>query len=89
MENQSNKPLFQNVDEQERIYAPEQVPGNIRDDLDDGGPAAEHPDDVSGTPIVPTAAPVNLTTPELTLGAPASVVEANTDDDRDDDRATA
>lgn len=89
MENQNNTPLFQNADEQERIYAPEQTPGDVRDDLDDGGPAAEHPDDVSGTPIVPVAPTTTLTTPIPTLAAPAAIVEEDTSDERDDERARA
>ncbi|HEX6287818.1 MAG TPA: hypothetical protein VFZ66_01435 [Herpetosiphonaceae bacterium] len=32
-----DKPLFQNMDEQERIYAPQQVPGEISDELDERG----------------------------------------------------
>jgi hypothetical protein len=38
----TNKPLFQNMDEQEQIYAPEQVPGAVTDpnEVDAGGTAA-------------------------------------------------
>ena len=37
----SGGPLFQNLDEQERIYAPQQVPGgvDVPDEIDAGGTA--------------------------------------------------
>ncbi len=50
----SDAPLFQDADKQERLYAPEQVPGtpaNTGDAPDD--PALLPHDTVSGVPFVP------------------------------------
>ena len=35
-DDRNNRPLFQQTDEQERIYAPQQVPGELRGDQDQG-----------------------------------------------------
>ncbi|HEX6287817.1 MAG TPA: hypothetical protein VFZ66_01430 [Herpetosiphonaceae bacterium] len=53
-----DRPLFQNMDEQERIYAPQQVPGEISDELDERGARA------AGTePIVPGTPTTAIDTP--------------------------
>lgn len=75
----THQPLFQQADEQERIYAPEQVP--------DALPGAENndPDTHAAVPPAPTT---SITTPELTMAAPASIATekeaADTTDNRDD-----
>jgi hypothetical protein len=56
MSDRDNEPLFQNMDEQERIYAPEQVPGTDipAEERDRGGTAGESAarDDDAARPVI-------------------------------------
>jgi hypothetical protein len=94
--NQSGDRLFQNADEQERIYAPQQVPGNVRDELDEHGTTAADPDReaVIGAegqytvPIVPAqTTPSAANTPVPVTAAPDLIVnrEREADDAARDD----
>jgi hypothetical protein len=56
---QDGGPLFQNTDEQEQVYAPQQVPGTAMpaEEVDRGGTAGEATaGDDAGTPVMPIAA---------------------------------
>lgn len=71
-QSQHEQPLFHNTDEQERVYAPQHVPGAL--------PSAADTDATTGLtstgPIpttVPPAAPTSTTAPELTLAAPVDL----------------
>jgi len=70
---QNNAPLFQNMDEQEVVYAPQQVPGAVMSGnaLDRGGTASTTADDGPPpvAPVVPVRPDVSATTPII---APAS-----------------
>jgi hypothetical protein len=75
----SDKPLFENMDEQERVYAPEQVPGAVGPDaeVDQGGTAG------SGTAVSTgdtAAGPVASVGTGLTGGM--STPNVGPDDDR-------
>jgi hypothetical protein len=79
---QQKQPLFQNADDQEQAYAPQQVPG-------DPGVSADavtgDPSNPRGAPAVPPAAPTSTTAPELTLAAPVDLAARNVpagDEDR-------
>ncbi len=58
---QNNMPLFQNMDEQEQVYAPQQVPGAAMpaEEVDQGATAGATNDAGAGpadhTPVVPAA----------------------------------
>ena len=66
-------PLFQNIDEQEQVYAPQQLPGAIMpgDELDRGGTAGNTAADgpLPVTPVVPVRPDASANTPII---APAS-----------------
>lgn len=81
---QQDQPLFQNSDDQERVYAPQQTPGAARPAADD------HPERSRqvGGPLpttVPPAAPTSTTAPELTLTGPVDQALTGADPARDDD----
>lgn len=70
----NEQPLFQNTDEHEQVYAPQQLPRTAETIASDG---------TTGDPInpvvpsVPPAAPTSTTAPELTLTAPVDLAARN------------
>jgi hypothetical protein len=76
----NDQPLFQNMDEQERTYAPEQVPGGVQPASSDAPYAGS---------AVPLAPPTNLTTPEVTIAAPASKATNRQAEEVEDNRDEA
>lgn len=84
-QSQHEQPLFHNTDEQERVYAPQQVPGALPTSADDDATTGL----ASTGPIptaVPPAAPTSTTAPELTLSAPVDLAarSLNADDGQRD-----
>lgn len=71
----NDRPLFQDMDEQERTYVGEQVPGS-------GQPSASD-DSYSDSPVSPVP-PTNFTTPEVTIAAPASTTRSQQAEDVED-----
>lgn len=71
----SDTPLFQNADEQERIYAPQQSPEERARVVADEGADA-----LSDTAEPPTAAPVaNVGTTPSGMAAPPNIGDSDTD----------
>ena len=71
-----HEPLFQNTDEQEQVFAPQQLPAEDSNSVAD--PALAMP--------IPPAAPVTTTAPELTMAAPVNLANADTSDTADETR---
>ncbi len=78
-QSQPDQPLFQNTDEQEQVYVPQQMPEDMRSAND-----ADALIDESSASLVTPAAPISTTAPELTMTG--AVDHAATQRDADADR---